>query len=80
MNIEILTLEKILLSTEAKSVVLPGKSGRFEILNNHAPIISILDSGTIKVTDTKNEERHIEIISGSVEMINNKVTILAETE
>jgi F-type H+-transporting ATPase subunit epsilon len=80
MNIEILTLEKILLSTEAKSVVLPGKSGRFEILNNHAPIISILDSGIIKVTDTKNEERHIEIISGSVEMINNKVTILAETE
>ena len=80
MNIEILTLEKVLLSTEAKSVIVPGKGGRFEVLNNHAPIISILDSGIIKVTDTKNEERHIKIISGSVEMINNKVTILAETE
>lgn len=78
MTVEILTLESVLLSTEAKSVMVPGKSGRFEMLNNHAPVISILDSGTIKVIDENNEEKLIEISGGSVEMSNNKITILAQ--
>ena len=77
---EILTLEKTLLSTEAVSVVVPGKNGKFEILKNHAPIISLLNKGTIKVTDNNNKTNLIDILSGSVEMFNNKITILAETE
>lgn len=80
MTVEILTLEKILLSGDAVSVVVPGKNGRFEMLNNHAPIISLLKKGTIKVTNNNNEVKLIEISSGSVEMSNNKITILAETE
>ena len=80
MHVEILTMESILLSTEAKSVVVPGKGGQFEMLNNHAPIISLLKKGTIKVTNNNNEVKLIEISSGSVEMSNNKITILAETE
>lgn len=80
MIVEILTLEHILLSTEAKSVVVPGKTGRFEMLNNHAPIISLLQKGAIKVTNMNNEEKIIEISSGSIEMSNKKITILAETE
>jgi len=79
MTVEILTLESVLLSTKAKSVVVPGKSGRFEMLNQHAPIISILDKGIIKVTDDNNEEKLIEISGGNIEMSNNKITILAET-
>tara|TARA_B100000427_G_scaffold269366_1_gene235651 strand:- start:68 stop:310 length:243 start_codon:yes stop_codon:yes gene_type:complete len=78
MHVEILTMESILLSTEAKSVVVPGKSGKFEMLNNHAPIISILDKGHIKVIDNNNEEKLIEINGGSIEMSNNKITILAQ--
>ena len=78
MTVEILTLESILLSTEAKSVVVPGKSGRFEMLDNHAPIISILQQGTIKVIDNNNQEKSIEISGGSIEMSNNKITILAD--
>ena len=78
MTVEILTLESVLLSTEAKSVVVPGKSGQFEMLNNHAPIISILKQGTIKVIDNNNEEKLIEISGGSIEMSNNKITILAD--
>jgi len=78
MKVEILTLDSVLLSTEAKSVIVPGKSGRFEMLNNHAPIISILSSGSIKVTDQNNEEKFIEISGGSVEMSNNKIIILAK--
>ncbi len=79
MTVEILTLESVLLSTEAKSVVVPGKSGRFEMLNNHAPIISILQQGTIKVIDNNNQEKSIEISGGSIEMSNNKITILADS-
>ena len=77
MIVEILTLESILLSTEAKSVAVPGTSGRFEMLNNHAPIISTLQEGTIKVIDNNDDEKLIEIAGGSVEMSNNKITILA---
>ncbi len=80
MTVEILTLESTLLSTEANSVIVPGKNGRFEMLNNHAPVISLLNQGTIQVTDTNNKKEHINIISGSVEMSNNKIIILAETE
>ena len=78
MKVEILTMDLVLLSTEAKSVIVPGKSGRFEMLENHAPIISILSSGNIKVTDHNDEEKLIEISGGSVEMSNNKITILAK--
>ena len=78
MKVEILTMDSVLLSTEAKSVIVPGKSGRFEMLENHAPIISILGNGNIKVTDYNNEEKLIEISRGSVEMSNNKITILAK--
>ena len=80
MFVEILTLEEVLFSKEAKSVVVPGESGTFEMLDNHAPIISILKKGTIKVTDTNNQKTSIELTGGSIEMSNNKVTILADTE
>ena len=80
MFVEILTLEEVLFSKEAKSVVVPGESGTFEMLNNHAPIISILKKGTIKITDTNNQKTSIELTGGSIEMSNNKVTILANTE
>ena len=80
MNVEILTLEKKILSTEAKSVIVPGKNGKFEMLNNHAPIISTLNKGTIKVTDINKKEQFVDILGGSIEMFNNKITILAETE
>ena len=45
MIVEILTLEEVLFSQEAVSVVVPGEGGRFEMLDNHAPIISILKEG-----------------------------------
>ena len=79
MKVEILTLETILLSEEVKSVIVPGKSGQFEILNNHAPVISLLNEGDIKVTYMNDEKKKIHILAGSVEMSNNKITILAET-
>ena len=80
MNLKIITLENILIDKKVKSVVVPGTSGRFEMLNNHAPIVSTLSSGKIKVTDLDNTVEHFNITSGSVEMSDNNILILADTQ
>jgi len=57
---------------------LPGASGSFEILRNHASIISILNEGVIRVISNEGEETTFEIGAGIVECTENKVIILAE--
>ncbi len=79
MNLEILTPEKILFSDEVFGIQLPGVTGLFEILDRHAPLISALKSGRIKVLkDKNNHAAFFEIQSGFVEVISNKVTVLVE--
>ena len=56
MLLDILTPEKLLYEGEIKSVKLPGTNGEFEILNNHAQIISTLSKGEICVTNTNNDK------------------------
>ena len=77
MDIEIISPEAIIFKGNAKSVKLPGESGGFEILNNHAAIVSNLKNGVIIVKDEKNFEHKFEINSGVVEMKNNTISILA---
>ena len=57
MKLEILTPEKEIFKGDIKSVTLPGTLGEFEILNQHAPIISTLTSGSIKIVTGKNEKK-----------------------
>ena len=78
MKLEILTPEKKLFNGEVRSVQVPGKSGRFEMLNNHMPIVSSLNKGDIKITDTNNKIQEIKINSGVIELKNNMIIILAE--
>tara|TARA_B100001121_G_scaffold268962_1_gene253204 strand:- start:194 stop:430 length:237 start_codon:yes stop_codon:yes gene_type:complete len=78
MKLEILTPEKKLFNGEVISVQVPGKSGRFEMLNNHMPIVSSLNKGSIKITDTNNKTQEIKINSGVIELKNNSIIILAE--
>ena len=78
MKLEILTPETILFNNEVRSVQVPGKSGSFEMLNNHMPIVSSLNEGVIKIIDTNNQKKEITISSGVIEMKNNKIIILAE--
>jgi len=78
MFVEIYTAEKNEFRGEAKLVKLPGTSGFFEIMNNHAPIISTLGKGQIKIIDNENKESFFEISSGVIETNNNKVIILVE--
>lgn len=77
MILEILTPDKKIFQGEVTSVTVPGKQGSFEILNNHAPIISTLDDGKVTVRVTK-AEQHFNILGGVVEVINNKIIVLAE--
>ncbi len=77
MILEILTPEKKLFSGEATMVMLPGVDGLFEILDKHAPIISALGNGTVRV-GSKEGEKKFDISGGFVECLNNKVIICAE--
>lgn len=78
MLLEILTPDKKLFSGDVFGVQLPGIDGLFEILNKHAPLVSALGNGQIKVlmTSTKTEAYHIK--GGFVEVMNNKTTVLVE--
>lgn len=78
MNLEILTPEKKLFSDEVYGIQLPGVNGSFELLNNHAPLISALKSGRIKVLNDKTHTTLFEVRSGFVEVLNNRITVLVE--
>jgi F-type H+-transporting ATPase subunit epsilon len=77
MNLEIITPDKTIYKGDADLVQLPGIDGSFEILNNHAPMISALTSGKIKVKKTSGEE-FFEVKGGVIEVLKNKILILAE--
>ena len=79
MNLEILTPEKKLFSGEVYGVQMPGVEGSFEVLNRHAPLISALKKGRIKVLkDKQNHLVFFDIQGGFVEVLNNRVTVLVE--
>lgn len=79
MNLEILTPEKKLFSGEVYGVQMPGISGSFEVLEKHAPLVSALKTGQIKVLkDKQNHFSFFDIQGGFVEVLNNKVTVLVE--
>ncbi len=77
MIVEIITPDKTIYKGEAQLVQLPGIDGSFEILENHAPLISALIKGNIKVKKNGKEES-FEINGGVIEVLNNKVLILAQ--
>ena len=78
MLVEIITPAKTLYSGEATLVQLPGSEGSFEVMQNHAPIISLLKAGKVKVKDAENKELFFEINGGVMENLKNKLVILAE--
>ena len=78
MQLEIITPEHKVFEGQVSSVQLPVVDGKFEILNNHAPIISTLTKGNVRVIDTNNNTELFEINGGVIEMQNNKIIVLAE--
>jgi len=79
MLLEIITPDKHIYSGKVKLVKLPGSKGAFEILNNHAPIISSLEKGTIKVIEENGQELLFEVDGGVAENKDNKIIVLAES-
>ena len=78
MQIEIITPDKTIFSGDAFLIQLPGIDGSFEILDNHTPLISVLLKGNIKIQkDKQHEAQYFEINGGVVEVLKNKVLILA---
>lgn len=78
MHLDIISPDRNIYSGEVNSITLPGTAGSFGILNNHAPLISTLKEGKIKIKDTANKEEFFNIKGGVVEVMKNKVIILAE--
>ena len=78
MLLEILTPDKKLFSGDVFWVQLPGIDGLFEILNKHAPLVSALGKGKVKVLMTATKTEAYTIKSGFVEVANNKTTVLVE--
>jgi len=78
MNIEIINPDKTIFSGKVDLVQLPGKDGSFEILNKHAPLISVLKEGKIKIIDKNKNTQFFDIKGGVIEVLHNNVLILAE--
>ena len=78
MTLEILTPEKKLFSGDVYGVQLPGITGLFEVLDKHAPLVSALGKGNLKILKTKNEAENYTIQGGFVEVLNNKATVWIE--
>ena len=79
MRIEIITPDKKIYDGEIKSVRVPGKKGSFQVLKDHAPIISTLDSGSVRMIDQDNTEIIYNISGGVIEVKANKIILLADS-
>ena len=78
MVLEILTPERRLYSGDVYGVQLPGIDGKFEVLDRHAPLVSALGKGNLKVLKDKTTTTNFSIQGGFVEVLNNKATVLVE--
>ena len=78
MKLEIITPANTLFTGDVSLVQLPGIDGLFEILKSHAPLVSALKEGRVKVVDDKDQEQFFDIRGGVVEVSHDKVLLLAE--
>lgn len=78
-KLNLLTPEKLIFRDEARSVVAYGTDGYLGILPKHAPLLTSLEIGALTITDKDGKEQRFALNGGFLEVINNEVTILAET-
>jgi len=79
MKIEIITPDRKIYEGEIKSVRVPGKKGSFQVLKDHAPIISTLDKGPVIIVDQANNNITYDIVGGVIEVKMNRIILLAES-
>ncbi|MBN2728252.1 MAG: ATP synthase F1 subunit epsilon [Bacteroidales bacterium] len=78
MLLEIINPEETLYSGEVKSIQFPGQEGSFGVLENHAPMIAALQSGEVEFVTSDGKNEKIGVKGGVVEILKNKVLVLAE--
>ena len=78
MKLEIITPEEELFRGDVSSVKFPGSHGEFEVLNNHAAIISTLTKGEIRIITIEDKIEKFNINGGVIEMEENKIIVLAD--
>ena len=79
MKIEIITPDKKIYSGEVRSVRVPGRKGSFQVLKDHAPIISTLEAGIVVIADEEGKELKFEISGGVIEVKKNRIILLADS-
>lgn len=79
MRIEIVTPDKKIFDGEIKSVRVPGRKGSFQVLKDHAPIVSTLESGSVIIVSPEGKETIYEIGGGVIEVKANKIILLADS-
>ncbi len=77
MHLEIITPDKKIFEGDVSIVTFPGSDGSFQVMNNHAPLISLLKAGTVEYK-ISNKREHVNITGGVVEVLKNKVIVLAD--
>jgi F-type H+-transporting ATPase subunit epsilon len=79
MKIEIITPDAKVFEGDIKSIRVPGKLGSFQVLKDHAPIISTLENGPVIMVDQDGKETRYEINGGVIEVKANRIILLAES-
>ena len=77
MQLEIITPDKKVFEGEVAVATFPGEDGSFQILNNHAPLVSLLKEGVVEYK-SKEVNQQVHITGGVVEVLKNKVILLAD--
>jgi len=78
-KLEIVTPQGVKFDADVESVTCPGKQGRFQVLHNHAPFLSSLEIGLMKVVDAEGKEHTYAVSGGISQMFHNSMRIIADT-
>jgi F-type H+-transporting ATPase subunit epsilon len=78
MHLEIITPDKKIFEGEVAIVTFPGSDGSFQVLNHHAPLVSLLKDGIVEYKTAEKEVSQVAITGGVVEVLKNKVIVLAD--
>lgn len=79
LNIDIVTPSKSIFKGEIKSITVPGTKGRFQVLKNHAPIVSTFEIGMIKVELLNSTNKYYATAGGTIEVLENEIVVLADS-
>jgi F-type H+-transporting ATPase subunit epsilon len=78
MHLEILTPEKKIFEGDVTIATFPGEDGSFQVMDNHAPLIGLLKEGVVEYKSAKEVSGNVTITGGVVEVLKNKVILLAD--